>query len=128
MPQAQPITLTDDSGDETIYSPMTVGNSKLFSTAPGSSITSAGQHDLSQEISRASRSRTSDHVKMKLLFPVEHTVDEITQVASTPSFEGKFVFPDTLSEQQRKDIRVKVSTLFTDSLFAALCDKLEPAY
>jgi len=128
MPSANTITLVDDLAANVTFNPHRISaQSQLFNNTDDATI-DEGADTLEYSMSPSSKQRDSRHVNLKLVTPIEQTIDGIVSIASKPMTTVKSVIPPgmTLAEKQRHC--ALVGSAVADALFKGYVEDNEVAW
>lgn len=129
MPQASTIILADGQATPVNHNfvPLSVSPKQAIFT-DRSSVTSAGNNQLVLEFDPARAGRRTNHVRVRMSYPVEHVVDGVTKVAYTARFDGKVILPEELTSAQRDDVLAFIQNALAHTDVAGYVTSLEPVY
>lgn len=126
MPAAASITLADNVPANHVFNPISIGKTGLFETTEMS--IGAAERQLILELSRASSSRVTDHVIVRLNFPFTQTVEGTVSVRDTARFEAKFVLPSSMSSTERLLVATVVANAFDNAVIKGYVTNREPVW
>jgi hypothetical protein len=129
MPSASTVSIYDGQATPVSHDfvPLSVTPSRTV-LVNRESDTSAGQMQLIVGLDPAKSGRKTNRVNIRFNFPVEHTVDEVVQVAYTARFSGDFVLPEEMTQAQLDDFAAYCKNALADAVINGYLSDLDPMW
>jgi len=127
MPAFANIVLADSTPANHTFAPVRVEGGVAYHEDRDST-TSAGYKTLSLEMSRATATRPTNRVKVRLNVPYEQTVDGAVVIRSTARHISENIIPDDMSSTERAHFAALIASAHANAVIKGYSSTLDPEY
>jgi hypothetical protein len=127
MPAFANIVLADSVPANNTFAPVRLEGSTAMHEDRNAT-TSAGFKTLFLELNRASGSRSTNRIKMRLNIPYEATADGVTTVRSIARHVGENILPDDMTALERNNFATLVAAAYAHATIKGYTKDLDVEY